>query len=215
MRSQLVASNTVIAAGQFNPSVISQLWLVKHKLIDEGDFESGCVFSDSLVQVMAKSFVLLVIPEQFQFVPRTEAENELRLIQDKVGAIVNRLPHTPFTGVGLNFIWHVDPEPADIQTLSRQMFFRENHDLDKSFDSTDAKFGAYLSRDILGFRLKLDIKPIQILENKEDRLQFAFNYHLDLAGCESPVSEIEARLHKWEEAKAYASELIQTALPRG
>jgi hypothetical protein len=215
MSSQMVASNVVIAARQFNPSVMSQLWLVKHKLMDEGDFESGCVFSDSLVQVMAKDFVLLVVPEQFQFVPRTEAGDELRLIENKVGVIVNRLPHTPFTAVGLNFVWLVVPENGDIQNLSRQMFFRKNSDLYKYFDSEDSKFGAYLSRDILGCRLKLDIKPIQTPDTKEDRLQFVFNYHLDLAGCDSPVSAIETMLHKWEEAKAYASKLIQTALPRG
>jgi len=212
MASQLVVSNVVIAARQFNPSVMSQLWLVRNELMRDEDFQPGCVFSDSLVQVRSNRFTLLVVPEQFQFVPQTEADQEQALLQEKIGAIVNRLPHTPFVAMGLNFLWHVTPDEGNIERLSRHLFYRAESPLYQEFDSSDAKFGGYLSKDELGCRLKLDIKPIIVSDTQQEFMNFAFNYHLDLAGTADAVPRIEVMLGRWEEAKANSMRIIQVAL---
>src|SRR5207248_54900 len=99
-----------IAARQLNPSVFNQLWLVRNELVGEGELEPGWVFTEPLVQVRTRQFVLLVVPEQLQFVPLIEGEAVEHLIMDKVGRIVTRLPHTPYTAIGFNFVWHMVPE---------------------------------------------------------------------------------------------------------
>src|SRR5271166_1761428 len=106
MLNQLVGASVVITARQFNPSVMSQLWLVRQGLLAEDQMLPNFVFTDLLVQVRTQNFSLLVVPEQFQFFPQAKESEQQELIQQKVGRIVRSLPHTPFKAVGLNFTWH-------------------------------------------------------------------------------------------------------------
>src|SRR5579862_3971247 len=110
MEVERVGHNVVIAAHNLNPTISSQLWLVKQKIATEDAFLPGCVFTDPVVNVQAKDFTLLVLPEQFQFAPRVSRELERDLVIEKVGAFVRALPHTPYRAVGLNFLWHVQPK---------------------------------------------------------------------------------------------------------
>ena len=215
MSVELVGQNVVIVARLFNPSVLSQLWLVRHGLIAEDDFESGCLFSDSLVQASTANFNLILVPEQFQFVPKVGDDLEQALIVEKVGAIVSHLPHTPYTAVGLNFLYHLTPEDGDAGQLSRQMFFRPETPLYQNFNSEGALYGAYLSKDFDGCRLRLDIKPVTVPlpdTRKETRLHFGFNFHLDLAGDEGAVDNIVAMLNRWTAAKAEAVRIVNESL---
>src|SRR3954452_10956137 len=106
MSIQLAGSNVIIAARQFNPTVFSQLWLVRNELLAEEDFGPGYLFSEAVVQMATPQFLMLVVPSQLQFSPTDQVEDQQALIRGKVGRIVERLPHTPYVAVGLNFVWH-------------------------------------------------------------------------------------------------------------
>src|SRR5262249_33885000 len=123
MRRELVGSSVVVVAQHFNPSVASQIWLVRQGLVAEGDFESGCIFTDGLVQVCTRRFVLLVTPEQLQLVPKVPDAEQEDLIAEIVGTLVRTLPHTPFRAVGLNFNWHLVPEDGDVRAVTRRLFY--------------------------------------------------------------------------------------------
>lgn len=216
MTHSLAGSSVVLVAHRFNPSITTPLWLVRNEVLSEGDFLPGCVYTDLLVQVMARSFHLLLTPEQLQFVPQVPEAEQEALILDKVGRIVRTLPHTPFRALGLNFDWNVTPADGDTGGLARRLFFKSGAPLFSDFDVPDARFGSYLSKDTLGFRLKLDVKPVTVeggTERKE-RLQFRFNYHADLRGSKEVVQTIDERLRKWREARA-ASQRIIEALDKG
>jgi hypothetical protein len=204
----------VIGAQQFNPSVVSQLWLVRHGLLGEDEFLPGCFFTDMFVQVQSRRFRLLVVPEQLQFIPAVPPAEEQALIVDKIGAIVGFLPHTPFKALGLNFAWHLVPREGDFIAFTRTLFASENRPLYRNFDTEDAQFGAYLSKNFLGFRLKLDVKPILVLlaDRTENRLQFVFNFHADLG--ERPAEEIGQHLLRWNEVKAEAERIIESVEAR-
>lgn len=215
MPLELVASNTVIVAHQFNPSVMSQLWLVRNGLLGEDDFLPGCLFTDVIAQVRAREFQLVVVPPQCQFVPTVEAEREQDLVVAKVGVIVRSLPHTPYRGIGLNFIWHLAPEDGDVPGTSRALFFRDGGPLHQEFTDENSRFGAYMSKDALGARLKLDAKPIivdQHQDSERELIQFSFNYHRDIAGDEDAVECIEQILHRWNEARDESSRIVHAAL---
>lgn len=208
MRIESVGRNTVIVANQFNASILNQLWLVRNNILDEDDFEPGCLFTEALIQVRSRQFNLLVGPPQLNFEPKGTSEAEAQLILDKVGAIVRMLPHTPYTGVGLNFVWHVSPDDGDVAALSRELFFRLDGPLCGPFDSPDARFGGYFSKDVLGVRLKLDIKPVTGIDNgQREFLRFAFNFHRDL-GPEEPVERILDALRQWGPAKDQAQRIL-------
>ncbi len=115
--------------------------------------------------------------------------------------------HT-YRAVGLNFVWHLAVEESDVPTFSRQLFFLENGPLHNNFTGKDARFGAYLSKDAFGGRLKLDVKPITVSGDtgkEEERIQFSFNFHQDVARDENPVARIEEMLNRWNEAREESS----------
>jgi hypothetical protein len=214
MGLESVGSNAVIVARQFNPSVIGQLWLVKSRLLEEGDFLPGCVFTDMAVQVNTREFDLMVVPQQCQFSPRVGRQREQELVVDKVGAIVESLPHTPYRAIGLNFTWRLVPESGDVPTVSRGLFFVEERPLDREFADPSGRFGAYMSKDTLGGRLKLDVKPITVSQAGEDveRIQFAFNFHVDVEHEDDPVARINQVLRQWDAVREESSRILCAAV---
>lgn len=210
MKTQLVHANVAVAARQFNPSIFSQLWLVRNEIATEADFDEGeSVFTPAFIQVRTPRFVLLVVPEQLQFAPLPAQEQHGELVGDKIGRIARLLPETPYVAVGLNFHWLVQTEPEEFAGLSRGLFFRENP-LFGQFDEDNARYGGYLSKDVFGVRLKLDVKPTrtEIEGEAVERLLFAFNFHLDV-GRENPVDEIQQMVGHWNEASEHAAEIIR------
>ena len=124
MPAELVASNVVVVARQFNPSVFSNLWLVRNGIISESEFMPGCMYSDQVAKMETVRFGLLVIPPQLQLQPRVGRNEEGELVATTVGRIVNLLPHTPYVATGLNFVWHVWPDDGDISRFSKSLFLR-------------------------------------------------------------------------------------------
>ena len=210
MSFELVASNAVIAARQFNPSIISQIWLVRNGLLSEDDFRPDCFFSDMAVQVKSREFDLMVVPPQCQFTPNVAQDQEQDLLVNKVGTIAKLLPHTPYQAIGLNFTWHLAPENVDVQTISRDWFYKEDGPLHREFGIENAHYGAYMSKDAWGGRLKLDVKPITIDQEGEklERIRFAFNFHRDVVGEEDPVACIEQTLHQWNNVRDESSRIV-------
>lgn len=210
MPKEFLGSNVVIVARQFNPSVFSQIWLVRNGVVGEDAFGAGCLFSDDVVKIETRDFGLLVIPPQLQFQPRTSTELEVELVSNKVGIIVRTLPHTPFVAVGLNFTWHVWPANGNLHAFSQSLFLRPDGPFFEAFDGAeDAVFGAYFSRDVLGCRLRLDVKPVDVPADKQvvRRLQCAFNYQLDVPD-ENAVAAIEHHLNRWNQVKAEALRIV-------
>jgi hypothetical protein len=213
---QKVGSVVVIVAHQLNPSIISQLWLSRNGFVGDEDFLPGCIYSDVLVQVRSKPFHLLVLPEQLQFVPNVPEAQQQQLVQEKLGGIVRALPHTPYRAIGLNVTWHLTPRDGDMSRLTRELFYRLESPLFGHFDVPGAHFGSYLSKDIHGFRLKLDVKPLLVTlidERQESRVQFAFNFHADLG--EDGATQIQQLLTRWNDINHEAETITNSIEPRG
>jgi len=113
----------------------------------------------------------------------------------------------------LNFVWHYHSDDVEASEVSRGLFFDGSKALFQAFDTSDARFGAYLSKDALGTRMKLDVKPIRVtLQNKKEveLMQFAFNYHLDIPQKQCDVQRIVDFLGQWGEAKRLAEDILQS-----
>ena len=85
---------------------------------------------------------------------------------------------------------------------ARRLFFTAGRPLFRDFDAPDAAFGAYLSRDLLGFRLNLDVKPVNVPTSTAaaNRLQLLYNFHADLPEGEEAVPRLQQHLRRWGEA---------------
>ena len=211
MKMEMNPANVVIIARQFNPSIISQYWLIKNGIFTEEEIQPDSIFSPVIANVLSKDCQVLVLPEQLQFTSTLTDTAAQELLISKLGKIVQTLPHTPFIAVGLNFSWQVyDEDDASNAALGRKLFFRDDSPLYKFFDVDDARFGSYMSRDILGCRLKLDIKPVTVPcpEGASNRLHFGFNFHLQLIEDDKAESILNL-FQKWDEAKETAVSLMK------
>jgi len=211
MKMEMNPANVVIIARQFNPSIISQYWLIKNGIFTEEEIQPDSIFSPVIANVHSRDCQVLVLPEQLQFMSQLADQSGQELLISKLGKIVQALPHTPFVAVGLNFSWQVyDEDDASNAALGRKLFFRDDSPLYKFFDVDDARFGSYMSRDILGCRLKLDIKPVTVPcpEGTSNRLLFGFNFHLQLTEDDKAESILKL-FQKWDEAKETAVSLMK------
>lgn len=217
---ELVNCNVVVAARQFNPSILTQLWLVRNQVVQEEEFEANNnIFLDVLSQSQTGQFTLVVVPDLLSFVikPGIDPNAEGALVAERIGRIAHALPHTPYVALGLNFVWHETPQNESISDLTRRLFFRQNAMPYSRFDVPDAGFGCYMSKGFHNFRLKMDVKPVTLVptpDTREDKLQFAFNFHRDLAG-DGAVADIEQSLLLWDDAKRESREIATGTLRGG
>ncbi|MBI5444043.1 MAG: hypothetical protein HY900_22895 [Deltaproteobacteria bacterium] len=207
MKKALESATVVLVAHQFNPSIIDKLWLVKNLIVEEGDLLEGGVQAPVISQVDTRKFRLQVIPEQLTFELK-DSEDGSAL--SSLGLLVSRLPETPYSAMGLNFLWRAQPDDNDHARLSRELFFRADLPLYRAFDEGNSCFGAYFSKGWFdGSRLKLDVKPVDAAGRK--LIQFAFNFHLDLTSQERPA-EINAFLKRWTQAREMSFEIFTSAV---
>lgn len=216
MTVRLVNSSAVVVAHHFNPSITSQIWLVDNGILLREEFESGSVFTDMFAQAQTRRFHLLIVPDKCQITLAPEVGTQPELIVERIVKLVRTLPHTPYRAAGMNFVWHFVPDRQNgaIDALCRRLFYVSESPLHGFFDVENARFGGYLSKDSLGCRLNLDIKPILADAPKIGEptlLEFAFNYHVDVAGHDDPVAEIEHVFMRWNEAREESCRVVQDA----
>ena len=211
MSIELVEASVVVVARQFNPSVFSQLWLVRQGLVGEDAFRDGCIFSEALTQVHTEAFNLLVVPPRAQFIANVAEDAQQRLIVDKMGHLVRALPETPYRAVGINMKWKVQAADGVIADMSRRIAFVPNSPVHSSFDTQDARFGAILSKDSFGCRLNLTVQPA-VADNEEGEvLVFAYNYHRDIRPEDDAIPVILDTLEQWDNAREEASRIVRQA----
>jgi hypothetical protein len=217
MSFRLMEPNAVVVARQFNPSIVSQMWLANTGIVPEGGFGEDFAFTPMFAQVVTDQFALQIIPERLQFTPKVPVDAQRVLITEKVGALVRALPHTPYTAVGLNFPFHLVPDQVDVRDFTRSLFFVPGSPAHQAFDTPDARFGGYMSRDVLGCRLKLDVKPGVLRSPAGADTHFVgleFNFHRDVAPGPNAAEEVVEVLERWDEAKALACEIVQSVAQR-
>jgi len=208
-------SVAVVVAQQFNPSAVTQLWLMNRGVVRAEEFvEGGDLFTGMIVQVRTTRFQLLLLQEQLQFVPLVPPEEQQAVLKERLGTLIDGLSYTPYKALGLNFTWQLAPAHRDVKRLTRELFRVPDSPLHREFGDDGVWYGGYLSKDFAGFRLKLDIKPVTLPSpTGEHRLQFAFNFHCDLEGAESG-RRIHERLSQWDQVRAESEHILDTVEPR-
>jgi len=213
MEIERVNENVVVTAEQFNPSILGQLWLVRNNLVAEDGFEEGCLFADTVAHIRARDFDLLVVPQRAQLTPKVDSDRQQDVICDKIGTLVSRLPETPYRALGFNLIRHIAPDGESIEDLCRRLFYTESSPVHKFFNVEDGRFGSYLSKNTLGFRLKLTAVPVVVESpGKEARhvISFTFNYHYGLPGDVDRVAKINEMLGRWNDAVAESTQIVSS-----
>ena len=210
---RLDMANVVVAAEKFNPSILTEFWLIKHKVMAEDAKTGNWIFSPMMVSVSTHEFAILAVPDRLQFTLTNPAGDAQNLVEEKVGRIVDLLPHTPYRGLGFNFAWIATPKDLNgfVDRL-RQMFMKEGCPPYDEFATPDARFGAYLSKDIFEFRMRLDIKPVKRLQDgaQLEALVYNFNFHKDLQ-TDLVQDQISDALCRWTAIKDISRQVFERA----
>jgi hypothetical protein len=209
MQRQFVNANAVIIAQGINPSVFTQAWLVENEIVRPAELTGSLVVTPQVVSVDADRFAFLAVPDRLQFVPKATEVEEQADLMGRLDRVVQLLPHNPYSGLGLNFVCLLSPDTEPFDRFLRRSFWMTDNPLFRQFDEDDARCGVYLSKDTLGFRLKLDVKPIRMeqLEQRPERLHMAFNFHRDVPSGPEAAMSISEGLESWVAARGLAESL--------
>lgn len=204
----LKSKSVVIIANLFNPSIFNTHWFIKNDILKEEDLLPKSIFTQDIAQISTNGFNMVVTLNQLiTNIQDAESKNTMEIILK----CIKNLPHTPYSASGINFHYHTPAKTEEIDDLSRELFFFSSSPVHSEFDTKDAKFGAYLSKDYEGCRLKLDIKPNTIKKvNDPEKLyviNFGFNFHIDLPK-ENYTEELIKFLNKWNTFEEYSKEIM-------
>jgi hypothetical protein len=208
-----VSGSFVVIANVFNPSIVSQAWLLSQGLVDEAEFGQLSLSTPQVAQHAMRAMDLLVAPERLQltFPPADGAapERAARLARE----IIEKLPHTPYTAVGMNFDYGIDLPGATFAGVLRTWFLAEQNPLAARFECDDARFGGYFSKNLEDMRLKLIVLPLALsgVGERQGTLRFQFNFHRDLSTGDPQEAARQAgqKLSAWRLYRDAAVEMVQ------
>lgn len=190
---EITQSTCVVVARELNVSIFQQLWLVENNIIDKDDFVIP-FFSPAAVEVKTKNFTFFAVPDRLQITVNSNIENAGNIYAKTAARIVEILPHTPIVGMGVNFNVMIKPtEQSKVHELSKKAFWSAENPLTYPGDESNPLFGFYMSANVEKARLKLDVKPIVLGEEKA--FLMSFNFHHDL-GDDKP-NEIKDAISKF------------------
>jgi hypothetical protein len=201
---KLLAEMTVLVASQVNLGIFNQVWLLKNGVIEESDLPK-CVTMPVFVQAATPLIELTVLNDRLQILSvKKEDEAAALKVFEIAKKIVNLLPHTPFTGVGLNFAWFYEAKDSqDQSSIGRSLFIPKDGFISSHFPSENDCFGCYASHDFNGMRMKVTINPVTMEDEgaKSKGFQISFNFHADVLAVEG----VHSALENWGEARRFAS----------
>jgi len=218
MDTVFIGSTVVIVANDVNLSIFKPPWLTKTEIFNESELSGNVIISPVAVQIPTKNFGFAVFPNRMQVtIPRNYADAQSDLMRI-LGGIVQALPHTPYSGVGLNFNYLCAPAIEDtFATLNRKLFASDFANSIVPVDDDASRYGTYFSFDALDGRLKIDIKPTKgegkINELHEswhrghDLMAINYNLHYDVQPSEKSVARMIQIFSKWQAALSLTEEM--------
>ena len=204
---KIIEITSVLAGSSFNVPIFRQNWLVDNQVLAEEDFSGEDYFTPVAVNVRNDNFTFLVVPERIQLQIVNNFDNAQQKVQQVVGEISKLLPHCPVVGMGLNFTFFITAQNTDsFVEKCRSLFVCEGNPAIGYFSNDDARFGAYYSVDAFDSRIRLDIKPIKLVDQgDEDCLRLSFNAHRNI----SSMTSVQPMLDQWNDIYGFVNEIAE------
>lgn len=212
MEKELKMQSIVVLAKSFNTTIFNSHWLVKNNFIKEDDILPVSIFAPNIAQIVTKKVNLLIIPEQMQFNAGLDSTSFGEEIKTTLLPIIEKLQEIPYNALGINLNWFIKDNEKSMETLTKDFFFIKQSSLFKYFESEDSRFGTYLSKNFNNTRLKLDIKPITMIDNTtrktSEHVLCNFNFHLDLLNPDTATTDLIQAIKQWDVFKNESENII-------
>ena len=190
MNKKLIEQTIVIVADFFNPSAFSQYWFIKEEILKEEDIQKESLFVPGITHVQTDKFNMLVVPDKIQITIKSNNEETHNTIYKLLTLIVQGQQNIPYKALGINFCWELIPQDS-ISIYSKNLFYKENMPLYDKFKEDNACFGVYMSQNYKNARMKLDIKPIIL--NDDKCMICNFNFHHDISEANDIINNLQFR----------------------
>lgn len=192
----------VIVGRDFNISTFEQFWLIEKGIVFKEELAPGSFYTPVAVNVPARDFSLLIVPERIQLFIKPECSTSDEILERVLGGLAGNLAESQILAVGLNFQFIIGASNTELFIKNtRKLFMCLDNPLSNEFDKEDSRFGGYLSKDIFSGRLRVDIKPVR--REGQEFLRLDANLHKDF----TTVEELSKILGKWPEVRDYISEM--------
>ncbi len=214
----LLNSSAVVIANDVNISIFKPWWLIKSGILKPEEVEGEVVVTPVMVRVPAPAFELVVVPNRVQMTFEADAPEIEGHISRVLGGIVETLPHTPYSAVGLNFHYvATPPHEVAFARWDRDNFASQFANSVTSGEDNEARFGSYVSYNVEGLRMKLDVKPVKATGQMckaaiasaigEELIALNFNFHKDVEQGAN-VAAVKKTLGLRREAAGKAKEIV-------
>ena len=212
MKTLLANSSVVLSANDVNLSIFRPDWLTKYGCLHEEEIQQDqVVVTPVFVKVPCKTFELTILPMRIQMAFSGPSPGMASEVDRVVGQIVRTLPHTPYSGCGLNFHYLATVEPETFKAWSGRLFASEAAKLAGLLEIENSRFGTYFSVDVLGGTLKADIKPTRTSEDiskiskdwepDTEVMRWELNYHFEVPSGQDRDKPVLRALGQWDKAR--------------
>jgi hypothetical protein len=207
-------ASIVLVARDFNQSIFKPAWLLRQGILLDGEPDGPeTVFAPGVTKVTTDQFDFLVLPDRMQLVFPPEASGSEVIANRILGGVAQRLPHTPFTAVGINNSFEVSPtDPAGFFAWNRRTF-ASPWALSQTDGNERNRYGCSFAFDAFGgarmrVRAAVSASPDETATEREPEqnakpyvVNLHCNLHRDLPRDDG-VAELVRMLSLWGEARA-------------
>ncbi len=197
MESLLKGVNIVILAKSHNPSIISKDWLFQKEIIKEEEIKGKFVHTPVFSLVEVNGFTFIVDPDRLQIIVKNINPQNIEELPRIARKYIKKLPETPYTAVGFNFIYHLSVKNVK---ESLTALLSPNKEKFEGLFSGDYQIGGIIHFKFKDYRAKLDIQPL----SGSSEININFNFHFDFKG----VEEIEDKLKEFSQIKSETEKII-------
>lgn len=185
--STFLEGATIVLRGNFNPAIVSPSWLLHQELIGQDDFDSQMVeIINSSVAVYSTGWLTCHVTDDRLQLGVVDAADFERLRDLAVG-VLNTLPHTPISSLGINRETHLQIREARVWHAIGDLL------LPKTFWVGTLNFPGMRSvavegvrGDNLDGRIIIQVEPsVRVVP----RIYVAHNDHYNLVMLDSPITE--------------------------
>ena len=191
----LGATNVVILARNYNPSIVSKEWLYEKNIVREA--VSNFIHTPPLSVVETEQISFVLDENRLQISLKGITIESVEILPEIAAAFVSCLPETPFIAVGFNYTYHIPKENSRLKAL----FVLDDTELKKLF-SENCDVGLIVSFPFKEFIGRMSAPPAKSEANKA---VVDFNFHSDAHG----VDDVKERLKSHAETMAKTEEILR------
>ena len=146
------------------------------------------------------------MPERLQFTLAAATEDPGTLVQERLGAILQALPETPYKAIGFNFVWRL--EVAEVEPFTRRQFLKEETRFAGAVQTDTVAFGTRALRNACEALMTVDVEPVPKHSQRNWFLKIDINFHYQVSGQDA-AAFCRSVLPKWDDAQREALKVAQ------